>query len=140
MSIGENIKARRKALGMNQGELAQRLGITQANVSRMESSPRGPNADMLPAVAKALSCDVRDLLGMEHERDEAALGTLDDDARTFVTSVLASDPQLEIYMRSFVNNSDALTEEDWKFLASSLKLTLGYAVDRAKARQVRGSF
>ena len=140
MSIGENIRVRRRALGMSQVELARRLGLTQANVSRMESSPRGPAADLLPSVARAVSCDVRDLLGMECERDEAPQGTLDDDARAFVTSMLASDPQLELYMRSFVENQESLTEADWRFLAESLKLALGYAVDAIRTRRVRGGF
>ena len=61
-SVGANIKARRRELGMNQDELARRLGLTQANISRIEANAKGPSADMLPAIAEALCCDVRDLL------------------------------------------------------------------------------
>ena len=63
-SVGANIKARRRELGMNQDELARRLGLTQANISRIEANAKGPSADMLPAIAEALCCDVRDLLGV----------------------------------------------------------------------------
>ena len=58
-SVGANIKARRRALGMNQEELARRLGLTQANISRIEANVKGPNADMLPAIAEALNCKDR---------------------------------------------------------------------------------
>ena len=44
ISVGANIKARRRALGMNQEELARRLGLTQANISRIEANVKGPNA------------------------------------------------------------------------------------------------
>lgn len=137
-SIGANIKARRRELGMNQDELARLLGLTQANISRIEANAKGPSADMLPAIAEALHCDVRDLLGVERGGTEA--GELDGNARTFVLKALESDPQLGMYLRSFIRDSDSYTDEDWKFLATSLKLALGYAADTIKARRVGGNF
>lgn len=135
-SIGANIKARRKALGMNQEELARKLGVTQANISRIEANVKGPSADMLLPVAEALHCDVRELLGME--RNEAAgEDWMDEDARSFVLKALEGDPQLGVYLRSFVKDLDDFTQEDWKFLASSLKLALGYAVGTIRARRVK---
>ena len=134
-SIGANIKARRRALGMNQEELARKLGVTQANISRIESSVKGLSSDMLLPIASALSCDVRELLGLKCD-DRTELS----DARTFVTRTLENDPQLALYLRSFVKDQDSFTEEDWKFLASSLRLALGYAVDAIKTRRVRDGF
>lgn len=138
-SIGANIKARRRELGMNQEELARRLGVTQANISRIEANVKGPSADMLPEIAEALYCDVRDLLGVERE-GAADDRELDGGARTFVLKAMESDPQLGMYLRSFVRDSDSYTDEDWKFLATSLKLALGYAADAIKARRVSGNF
>lgn len=138
-SVGANIKARRRELGMNQDELARRLGVTQAHISRIEANVKGPSADMLPAIAEALYCDVRDLLGVERE-GESGGGGLDGDARTFVLKAMESDPQLGMYLRSFIRESDSYTDEDWKFLATSLKLALGYAADTIKARHVGGNF
>ena len=138
-SVGANIKARRRKLGMNQDELARRLGLTQANISRIEANVKGPSADMLPAIAEALDCDVRELLGVE--REGVADGReLDGNARAFVLKAMESDPQLGMYLRSFIKDSDSYTEEDWKFLATSLKLALGYAADAIKARRVGGNF
>lgn len=138
MSIGSRIKARRKALGMSQEMLARELGSTQTNVSRIESNNRGPGSDMLIRIAEALRCDVRELLGVEMDGPpEVQVG---DDAREFVGRALASDPELAVYMRSFVSGERSFSEEDWKFLASSLKLALGYAADTIEARRVKGSF
>lgn len=140
MTIGANIRARRRALGINQEELARRLDTTQANISRMESSARGPSAEMLIPMAEALSCDVRDLLGVTQREAEGGVAPLDEGAQEFLMRTLASDPQLGVYMRSFVRDQDSLTEEDWKFLASSLRLALGYAVDTIKTRRVKEGF
>jgi transcriptional regulator with XRE-family HTH domain len=139
-SIGANIKAKRRALGLNQGDLAAALGLTQANVSRIESSVKGPGGEMLLSVARALGCDVRELLGAEEDGQHPA--QLDDDARTFVLNAMKGDPQFGIYLRSFVKDSEHenLTDEDWKFIATHLKLALGYAADAIKARRVKGNF
>lgn len=63
-SIGANIKARRCELGLNQEDLAQKLKLTQANISRIEASAKGPSAEMLLAIAEVLGCDVRELMGV----------------------------------------------------------------------------
>jgi transcriptional regulator with XRE-family HTH domain len=137
-SIGANIKAKRRALGLNQEDLANKLGLTQANVSRIEASVRGPSGEMLLAIAEALGCDIRELLGVEEAGSSA--GMLDEDSKTFVLNAVKGDPQLGVHLRSFVNDFADLTEEDWKFLATHLKLALGYAADAIKAKRLRGNF
>ncbi|MDR2175610.1 MAG: helix-turn-helix transcriptional regulator [Synergistaceae bacterium] len=137
-SIGANIKAKRRALGLNQGDLAASLGLTQANVSRIEASVKGPSGEMLLSIAEALGCDVRELLGVEDAGRPAH--ELDDDARTFVLNAMKGDPQFGIHLRSFVKDSENLTDEDWQFLAAQLKLALGYASDAIKARRMKGNF
>ena len=136
-SIGANIKAMRRTLGLNQEDLAEKLGLTQANISRIEASAKGPSAEMLLAIAEALGCDVRELMGME---DTQPHQTLDEDAKTFVLNVMKGDPQLGIHLRSFAKNSPNLTHEDWKFLATNLKLALGYAAEAIEAKRLKGNF
>lgn len=53
---------------------------------------------------------------------------------------MEGDPQLGMYLRSFIRDSSSYTDEDWKFLATSLKLALGYAADTIRARRVGGNF
>jgi hypothetical protein len=64
-------------------------------------------------------------------------GGLDDDAETFVLKTIQGDPQFGMYLRSFIKESKDLTEEDWKFLATHLKLALGYAAEAIKAKTKR---
>ena len=129
-SIGANIKEMRRALGLNQEDLAEKLGLTQANISRIESSVKGPGAETLLAIAEALGCDVRQLMGLEDTRSSKGL---DKDAKTFVLKVMKEDPQLGIRLRDFAKKS--LTDEDWKFVAASLKLALGYAAEVIEAKR-----
>ncbi|GHS93116.1 hypothetical protein AGMMS50276_02660 [Synergistales bacterium] len=136
-SIGANIRAKRRSLGLNQGDLAARLGLTQANVSRIEAGAKGPSGEMLLNIARELGCDVRELLGVEQDVKTA---DLDDDAKTFVLNTIKGDPQFGTYLRSFAKDADNLTEEDWKFLSVHLKLALGYAADAIKARHLSGNF
>ena len=59
---------------------------------------------------------------------------------TFVLNVMKGDPQLGIHLRSFGKNSPNLTYEDWKFLATNLKLALGYAAEAIEAKRLKGNF
>ncbi|GHV48072.1 hypothetical protein FACS1894204_12080 [Synergistales bacterium] len=138
-SIGANIKAKRRSLGLNQIDLAERLGLTQANVSRIEAAVKGPSAEMMVRIAQELGCDVRDLLGME-QGDDTKTADLDDDSKAFVLNTIKRDQQFGLYLRSFAADSDNLTEEDWKFLATHMKLALGYVADAIKARRLDGNF
>ena len=137
-SIGANIKAMRRALGLNQEDLAEKLGLTQANISRIEASVRGPNAETLLAISEALGCDVRELMGLEESAQTSQ--ALDKDAKTFVLNVMKGDPQLGIHLRNFAKNSPNLTDEDWKFLATNLRLALGYSAEAIEANRLKGNF
>ena len=62
--VGEQIRKRRKAVGMSQGELAQRLCLShQTSVSFWETAKCCPNAIYLCALADVLECTVDELLG-----------------------------------------------------------------------------
>ena len=128
----------RRSLGLNQEDLAKKLGLTQANISRIEASVKGPSAETLLAIAEVLGCDVRELMGVE-ESARSSRG-LDKDAKTFVLKVMKEDPQLGIHLRSFSKKSQNLTDEDWKFVATNLKLALGYASDAIEAKRLKGNF
>lgn len=58
MNIGEKIKRRREELGITQRELAIRVGITEATLSRYENGIRIPNAQILAKLAEALQTDL----------------------------------------------------------------------------------
>ncbi|MDR2523086.1 MAG: helix-turn-helix domain-containing protein [Synergistaceae bacterium] len=134
-SIGANIRARRLELRMNQEELAKKLGLTQANVSRIESNTKGPSAEMLIALSDALSCDVRELLGIKETGEPAR--DLDAEAKSAILNAIKNDPQLGLCLRNFARESGLFEDEDWKFTAAYLKLTLGHVSEVIKARNFR---
>ena len=61
--IGERVLVRLGAVGMTQWDLAARLGITQATVSRKLRGHRPWFASELVTVAGALGCPVGELFG-----------------------------------------------------------------------------
>lgn len=59
--IGGRIKEKRKALNMNQEELAEKSGLPQSHISRIESGVHSPSYRTLEKIAKALDTTVGDL-------------------------------------------------------------------------------
>jgi DNA-binding XRE family transcriptional regulator len=59
---GNRIAKARKAAGMTQKALAEKVGITQSEVSRIENNPDATTVKTLRRVARALKVDVRSLI------------------------------------------------------------------------------
>lgn len=57
----------RAVQGFKQQELAERLGMSQSKVSRIEKGKQIPNAEELPRLARALRCLVTDLMPTDPE-------------------------------------------------------------------------
>jgi len=81
--IGMEVARRRRDLGWTQAELAERMGSTQAVVSRLESGAGEPSLSLLERVARATGEPLVLTLGVEPRpvpareargRIEAALG------------------------------------------------------------------
>ena len=58
MSLGENIRERRKAMGMTQEALGDALGMAPQTVSKWERDESMPDAALLPGLAEALGCSL----------------------------------------------------------------------------------
>ncbi len=56
MAVGARIKAARKAAGMTQAELAEKLNLPFQSVSQWERGYRNPKYDTLKRIANALGC------------------------------------------------------------------------------------
>ncbi len=63
MTIGNRITERRKALGLTQEALAQKLGVTNQAVSKWESDQCCPDIQLLPQLADALGISIDQLFG-----------------------------------------------------------------------------
>lgn len=64
MSLGENLRARRIALGLTQKQLGNLIGITQRSVSRYEQNTIVPEENKLQKLADIFGCNVWDLTGI----------------------------------------------------------------------------
>ena len=65
--LSENIKRLRKARGLSQEELAERLKVVRQTVSKWEQGLSVPDADMLIRIAQVLDTRVSILLGEDVE-------------------------------------------------------------------------
>lgn len=60
--VGGIIAIRRKAKGLTQAQLAERMDIEKESVSRIETGHIAPTLARLAQIAKFLDCDISDLL------------------------------------------------------------------------------
>lgn len=78
-----NIRIRRRALGLTMKQLASIVGVTEAAISHYETGRREPDNDMLLSIANALGVTVDYLIAHEESpapvpAKENAPGTIDD--------------------------------------------------------------
>ena len=59
------LKEIRREKGMNQTQLAELAGLTQAFVCEIETGKKTPSFATLVRIAKALNCSLDELAGME---------------------------------------------------------------------------
>ncbi|MDX5677465.1 helix-turn-helix transcriptional regulator [Clostridioides difficile] len=63
-SLGDRIANLRKELDINQKELATKVGITEASLSRYENNLREPKSEIIVRLAKAIETSTDYLLGV----------------------------------------------------------------------------
>lgn len=78
-TMGEVICTRRKALGMTQNGLAEKMGITDKAVSKWERDLSCPDIASIPKLAEVLGVSLEELLNTERTtpEDEVELRRLD---------------------------------------------------------------
>ncbi|RAK57382.1 helix-turn-helix domain-containing protein [Phenylobacterium deserti] len=77
LAIGTRIRTRRRQLGMNQSDLAERLGVSFQQVQKYERGANRVAASTLVAAAAALSTSVSWLVG------EDSVGAVSDEEEVF---------------------------------------------------------
>lgn len=68
--VGRNILEKRRCLGLTQEELAEKIGIGQQSLSRMETGRMAPKFERLAIIADALDCSVENLFHTEEQNTE----------------------------------------------------------------------
>ena len=79
MSLGESIHAARKAAGLSQEALGEKLGVVSQTVSKWERGESAPDAMLLPTLADALGVSLDALFGRtptDGEMEEALISWL----------------------------------------------------------------
>ena len=69
--LNENIKAKRKAKGLSQEELAVKLNVVRQTVSKWERGLSVPDSEMLISISETLETPVSVLLGETVEEEES---------------------------------------------------------------------
>lgn len=65
------IKEWRKYRGLNQEQLAERIGVSVSSISQLETGKQGYSQATLEAIAHALRCEPQDLLMRDPESEDA---------------------------------------------------------------------
>lgn len=90
IAVGARIRIRRKALGLSQSDLGDRIGVSFQQVQKYERGANRVSASALAAIAKALDCSPAALFG----------GDADGAVDTELLTLLAEDGAVEL-LRAF---------------------------------------
>lgn len=77
--FGEKIRRARKAAGMTQRQLADRLGVANTSVSNWEKDLSRPDADLIQELCAILGMQPNDFYGTENTRASGSGYTVSDD-------------------------------------------------------------
>lgn len=70
-AFGRRLRAFRKLKQMTQVDLARAIGVSVATIGSIERGTRQPTADLVGAIASALSIDAEELYGPAARADDA---------------------------------------------------------------------
>lgn len=116
--LNENIKIRRKAMGMSQEELAAKLNVARQTLSKWEKGLSVPDAEMLIRIADVLGTSVSELLG------EACPSAIDNDTLKTIAA------KLEILNEQYARSREQ-KRKIWRLVSIVLAiLGIVYLIDR----------
>ena len=118
MNYGEIIRIRRNALGMNQAELAAKIGVSRNTVAGWETGHSRPDLDTLPALCSALRISLSRFFGRESKRTEEERHLLE-----LYSSLEVGDREVVIWqMEAIHDRRAALRAEKAAFMVSPPKV------------------
>lgn len=103
-NIGGRIRYLRQCMGITQAELAERLGVTPATVSKYELNLREPNLKTLRLLTNILHISANELI-----KDYRGINSIKKDIKYMkmvvesVEKLRPKDPMLEVYKASLKN-------------------------------------
>ena len=90
ITIGDKIKALRKAKNLKQGELAKKLRMTSAQLCRIEGAKNAPSIKTLARIANALGLSLVELMDEDMPEERQPVICSSDDIRTYADSQTAA--------------------------------------------------
>ena len=139
MDMSGRIKERRRAVGLSQKQLAERLGISDMTVRRWETTSRRPDSDLLPDLAALLNTSINYLLlgaddparadasSVSQKSADTPQTQAGQDLDTLIKELASKNPDLVIHLRSTAQNLKDLSDEAKQAIADGLKYVLGLA-------------
>lgn len=130
-NIGKNIRKIRRARGLTQDELAEKLFITRQTISGWENGRTQPGLDVLGELADALECSPLDIIGSRKRPTRSLFVALvyENEELFYKISkeILQSDYLCEIAVKNTIlsvfEKLDKVTEKD--FVALFIKTLKG---------------
>lgn len=93
--VGENIHTRRRKLGLTQEAFAEKIGVWQDSISRIENGNTSPNFEKLQIIADTLGCSVVDLFRVPGDK-------LEEHAAEFIDLIKPFSPRAQQQMLNMV--------------------------------------
>lgn len=87
--LGDKLKALRKAKGLTQVQVAERIGVSKAVISSYEVSGRSPSYDILIKLAYLYNVSTDYLLGIETKRTVNVSGLTDKQIDSIINMINA---------------------------------------------------
>lgn len=116
-TLAERLRAARTRKGLSQRELAQRAGMEQSQISRIEKGEKGASVENLAALARELGTTVSYLVGDEHQatRYEYDAGN---PARVILADNAAPEGLRDLAGDKALVEALKITEAEWEALRS----------------------
>ncbi len=135
MELSERIIRARKAAGLSQEELGQRLGVTRQAVSKWETGQTKPDADMLVLLCRELGLTADYLLLGVEEPAQAPAPAPEREEDTY--AILLNAPVEDVYSSAmdFLRSQLGYSEEDVRAMLRSAPIILLWDLDFATARE-----
>lgn len=120
--MGQRIRRFREEQGLSPSELAARAGVSKSYLSELENgdgTARGPSADVLYRIAKALGVAMSDLLGRpiiiqpKHERPTSLLA--------FAREENLPEADIEMLAGIEFRGEQPRTPERWRFIYQAIR-------------------
>lgn len=125
--MNERLKEVRKALNLNQEDFGDRLGVTKAAISRLESGINNITEQMIKSICNEFDVDYRWLTTGEGDM----FVKCDDDIAKLIDRVMYGESELA---KSIFKGFAQFDTDDWKNLEVLIKKFLsGYSVEEVEA-------